>query len=387
MIITSRFGKWHKIISSIIIALVAFAGSVQGQDFQQFASFYKGPRDVKAGELNFRIESLGFFQNNEYLGSFVDGYTLPGAMVRPKLTYSPTDALYIEVGGHLVKYSGLDHPVNFVPWFSARYHFSEQFSVVTGNLDQNNGHGLLDQLWEPERVFSDAPESGLQFLYSAKKLKVQTWINWEQFIQRNDSFQEHFTFGLTGDYAAYQNSIVYLKLPVQVLFYHKGGEINYGPNRLRVQTHANVAAGWELAMNVDGQHLKTINLNGYWLGYKAITEDSNTLPFGKGHAYLLETSARTLHSVISLSYWNAFQFIAPKGRLLYQSVSDSDPAFNQAGRSVVSANYLWQKEIAKDARVAFKIEGFMDVPTGDFSYSYGFYLLFNQDFLISSKRD
>ena len=379
-----RFGQWRKIIFTILLALVVFAGSVQGQDFQQFASFYKNPQNVKAGELNFRFESLGFFQNNEYLGQFVDGYTLPGAMVRPKLTYSPTDALYIEVGGHLVKYSGLDKPVNIVPWFSARYRFSEQFSVVTGNLDQNNEHDLLDQLWEPERIYSDAPESGLQFLYSAKKLNIQTWINWEQYLQRNDSFQEHFTFGLTGDYAAYQNSTLSVKLPVQVLFYHKGGEIDLSP--LRVQTHANVAAGWELAMNLDGQHLKTINLNGYWLGYKAITEESNTFAFGKGHAYLLETSARTRHSVISLSYWNAFQFIAPKGRLLYQSVSDSDPTFIQADRSVVSAKYLWQKEIAKDARVAFKVEGFMDVPTGDLSYSYGFYLLFNHDFLISSKR-
>ena len=382
--IINLFGRWLKIIPVILLALMA--GNLQGQDFQHFASFYKDPQEVKAGELNFRFESMGFFQNNEYLGSFVDGYTLPGALVRPKLTYSPTDALYIEVGGNLVKYSGLDRPVNVIPWFSARYRFSEQFAVVAGNLDQNNEHNLLDQLWEPERIYSNAPESGLQFLYSSKKLNMQTWVSWEQFIQRNDQFQEHFTYGLTGDYAAYQNSFLSVKLPVQVLFYHKGGEINYGPNRLPVQTHANVAAGLQLGMNVDGQHLKTININGYWLGYKAVTAKSNTFPFGKGHAYLLETSAQTLHSFISLSYWNAFQFVAPKGRLLYQSVSDKDPAFGQADRSLVSVRYLWQKEIAKDARVGFKVEGFIDVPTRDLSYSYGFYLLFNQDFLLSSKR-
>jgi len=364
--------------------MIAFAGNVQAQDIQQFTSFYKSPQDVKAGELNFRFESLGFFQNNEYLGNFVDGYTLPGALARPKLTYSPTDDLYIEVGAHLVKYSGLNKSVNFVPWFSARYQFSEHFSSVVGNLDQNNEHGLLDQLWEPERMFTDNPESGLQFIYSAKKLNIQTWINWEQYLQRNDSFQEHFTFGLTADYVAYQNSALSVKLPVQVLFYHKGGEIDLSP--LPVQTHANIAAGWELMMNTGGQKLKTISLNGYWLGYKAITEGSNTYPFGKGHAYLIETKAQTHHSTISLSYWNAFQFVAPKGRLLYQSVSDSDPAFSQADRSIVSFKYLWQKDIAKDARVALKVESFLDIPTSDLSYSYGFYLLFNQDFFISSIR-
>ena len=167
------------------------------------------------------------------------------------------------------------------------------------------------------------------------------------------------------------------------MFYHQGGEINVSPNgpRPRVQTHANVMAGWKLAMNV-GEKIKTINLDGYWLGYKAVTEDSNTLPFGKGHAWLLETSAQSKNSKISLSYWNAFQFIAPKGRLLYQSVSNSDPTFSQPDRSMVSAKYFWQKNIAKDARVAFQVEAFRDMSSGDFSYSYGFFLLLNPDFLL-----
>jgi hypothetical protein len=376
--------KWQKIIPALLFSLVVCTGHLQSQDFQQFASFYKSQQEVKAGELNFRFESLGFFQNNEYLGNFVDGYTLPGALFRPKLSYSPTDALTVEVGGHFVKYSGLDRVVNVVPWFSARYRFNEHFTSVVGNLDQNNQHGLMDQLWEPERIYTDLPESGLQFLYSTCKLNLQTWISWEQFLQRNDPFQEHFTAGLTGGYTVYQNSVLSVKLPVQLLFYHKGGEID--SSDLRVQTHANVAAGWELALNMGGERLKTINLNGHWLGYKAITEDSNTYPFGKGHAYLLGASAQMRHALISLSYWNGFQFIAPKGRLLYQSVSDSDPAFTQTDRSMLSAKYFWQKEIVKDARVAFQVEGFIDVPTGDFSYSYGFFLLLNHDFLLSSLK-
>ena len=366
-----------------ILFLILFVNQLNAQNFQSFSSSYKDVAEIKAGELNFRFESLGFFQNNEYLGNFVDGYTLPGALIRPKLTYSPTDALYVEVGGHLIKYSGLDKPVGFVPWFSARYRFSKSFSVVTGNLDKTNQHGLPEQLWEPERIYTDKPESGLQFLYSGKKLHAQTWISWEQFLQKNDQFQEHFTFGLTSDYKAVENSALSVKLPVQVLFYHQGGEINYNPGgvRPRIQTHANFSAGWEMAMNV-GEKIKTINLNGYWFGYDAITKDSNTLQFSKGHAYLIETSAQTRNSRISVSYWNAFQFIAPKGRLLYQSVSDHDPSFSRTDRSMISAKYFWQKNITKDARVACQVETFLDLPTGDLSYSYGFFLIMNSDFLL-----
>ena len=356
-------------------------------NFQSFSSSGKEFSDIEKGRFSFRFESLGFFQNNEYLGNFVDGYTLPGALFRPKLTWSPTDALYLEVGGHLVKYSGKDQFVNATPWFSVRYRFSDQFSVVTGNLDQNNQHGLSEQLWEPERIYTDKPESGLQFRYSGEKLQAQTWVSWEQFIRKNDPFQEHFTFGLTSDYLAVENSALSVKLPVQVLFYHQGGEINVNPDgpRPRVQTHANFSAGLEMAIKV-GEKVKTINLNGYWFGYDAVTKDSNTLPFSKGHAYLIETSAQTRNSRISLSYWNAFQFIAPKGRLLYQSVSDHDPNFAQADRSVVSAKYFWQKNITQNARVAFQVESSIDVPTGDLSYSYGFFLLLNQDFLLKKFK-
>jgi hypothetical protein len=259
--------------------------------------------------------------------------------------------------------------------------------VVTGNLDQTNQHGLPEQLWEPERIYTDKPESGLQFLYSGEKLNAQTWVSWEQFIRRNDPFQERFTFGLTSNYQAFHNSELTVKLPVQVLFYHQGGEININPNgpRSGVQTHANFSAGWEMAMNV-GERVKTINLNGYWLGYDAVTKASNTLPFSKGHAYLIETSAQTRNSRISVSYWNAFQFLAPKGRLLYQSGSDKDPTLTQPDRSMLSAKYFWQKNIAKGARVAFQVDSNLDLKTRDLSYSYGFFLLLNSDFLISSMK-
>jgi hypothetical protein len=373
----------RKIIPAIFIA-ISLTCTLAAQDFNHFASFYKPQQEVRAGDVNFRMESLGFFQNNEYLGGFVDGYTLPGALVRPKLTYSPTDDLYIELGGQWTKYSGLDKAVNVLPWFTARYRFSNHFTTVIGNLDQNNQHGLLEQLWEPERIYTDKPESGLQFLYSSNRLNLQTWINWEQFIQKGDPFQEHFTAGVGGSLSVYQNEALSVKLPAYLLFYHKGGEID--SSDLKVQTHANSSAGFELAINAEGRHLQTINLNGYWMGYKAITEDSNTYPFGKGHAYLLETSAQTTHSLISLSYWNAFQFIAPKGRLLYQSVSDSDPSFTQADRSMVNVKYVWHKDIVKDARVAFQVETYLDIPTGDLSYSYGFFLLFNHDFFLFSKH-
>ncbi len=376
----------RKFLYIFCLTLVAFqldSQTLTALNFQNFSSSYKDAADVRAGELNFRFESLGFFWNNEFQGGLVKGYTLPGAYFRPKLTYSPVDDLYLEVGAHMLYYSGRDHLNTAIPWFSARYRFSENFSAITGNLDQTNQHGLIEQLCEPERIYIDKPEFGLQFLYSGKKLQAQTWISWEQFIMQNDPFQERFTYGFTSNYKAFQNSELTVKLPLQVLMYHQGGEINTNPNgpRPSVQTHANFLAGWEMAMNM-GDKVKTINLNGYWLGYDAVTRDSNTLPFSSGHAFLIETSAQTRNSRISLSYWNAYQFLAPKGRYLYQSASWDVPAVTQPDRSMLTAKYFWQKNITKGARVAFQVDSYLDLQTSDLSYSYGFFLLLNSDFLL-----
>ena len=371
-----------------VLLILATAIQAKAQNFQGFASSYKEPNDVHEGELNFRFESLGFFQNNEYVSDLVDGYTLTGALFRPKLTYSPVSGLYMEVGAHMVKYNGKDNLVNALPWFSARYQFSDHFSVVTGNLDQNNQHGLPEQLWEPERIYTDKPEAGLQFLYSGTKLNAQTWISWEQFIQKNDPFQERFTYGLTSNYRIFQNSRLWVKIPFEVLFYHQGGEINVNPDgpRPRVQTHLNMATGLNLEVKL-GQKIKSINLNWHLFAYAAQTYDSNTYPYDWGRARLIEAKLQTRHSIISLSHWKAFQFIAPKGRELYQSVSYNVPSLTAPDRLFISAKYVWQKDITKGARAAFQVETYLlDAPIGGLSYSYGFFLLLNSDFLITSLK-
>lgn len=372
-----------------LLFMVSFANCLSAQSFTDFASFYEKTEDVKVNQLNFRLESMGFFQNNEYLGNIVNGYTLTGAMFRPKLSYSPVAGLYIEAGVHLIKYNGKDQPVNTAPWVSARYCFSDQFSVITGNLDQNKQHGLPEQLWEPERIYTDKPEAGLQFLYAGKRLDAQTWVSWEQFIQKDDSFQEHFTAGVTANYKVIENSALTVKLPVNLLFYHQGGEINSGVDgqRPQMQTHANVSAGGEIAVKFNAKKVKSLVMNYYWLGYKAMTEDSSTQPFTSGHAHFLEIGFTTRNSKISVGSWDAFQFIAPKGREIYQSVSEIDPSFNEAKRSLFSAKYYWQKNITKDARVAFHVEAYLvNAPMGALSYSYGFFLLLNSDFLLKSFK-
>ena len=58
------------------------------------------------GELRLDIENIDFLRDNEYVGGRTDGYTLPGFLLRPTLTYQPLANLKIEAGFNMTTYWG-----------------------------------------------------------------------------------------------------------------------------------------------------------------------------------------------------------------------------------------------------------------------------------------
>ena len=47
----------------------------------------------KKGELSVEIDNLSFFKDDEYTGSFMKGYTLPGLWLQAKAVYYPLEML------------------------------------------------------------------------------------------------------------------------------------------------------------------------------------------------------------------------------------------------------------------------------------------------------
>ena len=60
----------------------------------------------KTGNLFLAVDNLNFFKNNEYKSKYVDGYTLTGAWIRPKLIYYPDKKFRFEIGGQILGYTG-----------------------------------------------------------------------------------------------------------------------------------------------------------------------------------------------------------------------------------------------------------------------------------------
>ena len=340
---------------------------------------YSGVDAAKTKTLDLRVESLSFFLNNEYMGDIVDGYTWTGAWFRPKLVYTLAEKLKVEAGGHFLRYHSRTDFTISRPWFSAQYRMNEKLSVVFGNLNQNNNHGLLKQLWEPERLLTEAPEEGIQFLYQSEHLNLQSWMSWEQFILKGDPFQEHFTFGLSGDGRVYSNSNLDVSVPLQLLVYHRGGEIDTSP--LGVLTHYNFAGGLKLGFRTGNDFFKKVGFNTFWLGYNC-PDGPEPFRYANGHALSMEVSAETPWGHFSFDYWNGYQFAAPFGKKIYLSASDKDLLLSQDDRSLLSFNYSLKKQIVPEVYFALQGETLFDFPTNKLSFGFGFYLLVNHDFFF-----
>jgi hypothetical protein len=55
---------------------------------------------------------------------------------------------------------------------------------------------------------------------------LDAWFNWETFIQKGDAKHEELVAGITLDYLLVNQPKWQLKIPVQNLFYHHGGQVN-----------------------------------------------------------------------------------------------------------------------------------------------------------------
>lgn len=207
--------------------------------------FSTAPR-LKAGqkqELRFEMDNLNFFQNNEFKGGVDDGYTLPGLWLQPRITYQPLANLKLEAGAHLLYYSGAAHypsgnyqdlpywptpderdgkGLHARPYFRVQLSgFDNKLNLVLGNLHGGTNHRLAEPLYNPERMLSNDPESGLQVLFNSRRFDLDVWIDWRNFIFRQDNEREQFTLALS-------SRIKFGKgwyIPIQAVGQHLGGEI------------------------------------------------------------------------------------------------------------------------------------------------------------------
>ncbi len=243
------------------------------------------PSKTKAEEggsaFTIEADALTFFHDNEYDASaLTNGYTLPGAWLRPTIQWDvsadteATTAFHLELGVHALMLNGANkypcyvyHDIgtwkgeqyqagaHILPWVRAAMTI-ERWTIVVGDLYGADYHDYVTPLYNREQFYSADPEAGLQILYNSKPLTLDTYINWQSYQFQEDTHRETFTIGMLA--TAQPPAWDQFRAIVNLIAHHRGGQ-QASLVDSSVQTVWNSALGviytpddWTLALNLLG---------------------------------------------------------------------------------------------------------------------------------------
>lgn len=357
--------------------------SVQLLSAQLFPpSFYKSSELDSSldNSIIFRIENSNFLKNNEYFNDIIQGYTLIGWFVNPKLTYHPSKNAKIEAGVHFLKYSGIDNFTRVLPTLSFQYKINQSIDVILGTLYGNTNHNMIEPLFRYEYFFTDNIENGLQFLFKTNRYKGDLWINWQEFIFKGDDKQEIFTMGISNHFfISNKESQHQFSIPLQILFVHQGGQINETNKKLI--THNNDAIGLSYAYHFTNSFFKTVGTENYYLIYKDMS-GNNQFPYLLGYGLYTNLFAQAGDFHARASWWYGDHYISLRGNPIFQSKSTIYTSHYEKQRALVSGRLMYEKEAIKGLNIGAGLEMYFDLYNYYTDYWYMFYINFNRDFFI-----
>ena len=293
---------------------------------------------LKMKELRLDIDNLFFFKNNEFKGTAIKGYTLPGAWINPKISYRPLSNIKFEAGLYMLSFSGAYKYPNYayqdiavwkgnhyqdgthwLPYFRGQIALGN-FNFVLGNLYGGTNHKLILPLFNPELNLTSDPESGFQILYDTPGFHFDAWINWQSFIFETDTHQEAFIAGVTSEIRLNSSkSKWHWYVPLQFTTQHRGGELDIKGNG--VQTLTNGAVGLGVTQKVQGEKLQRLNWEIDAVGY--YQQKGNLWPFDKGFGWYGKMGADFKNFTIQGGAFSCHKFISIMGSPFFGAVSTS----------------------------------------------------------------
>ena len=209
-----KYGRYIGWTSCLVMLLIATT-TVRAQVEEKVCKTDYNINPERVGELSVELDNISFFKDNEYAGTVMKGYSLPGMWLEPKVVYYPLKNMKLELGAHALIYSGAYKFPNYayhdiatwkgnqyqrgthiLPYFRAQLALSH-VNLILGDIYGGSNHGLIAPLYSPELNLTADPEMGLQFLYDSRHLHLDAWVNWLSYIFEEDTHQEAFIVGLS----------------------------------------------------------------------------------------------------------------------------------------------------------------------------------------------
>lgn len=337
-----------KLIALIgIIGLLGTIGHVCAQD---------------SSRITFRADGYLFFIDDEYFGRRIEGYTLPGFRLNPKVVWSTGRRLTLSGGvswlhywgahsypntasyGVLPDYSDTATAMHVVPWLQARVRLAKGLELTLGSLDPGDHHLLPEPLRDMEREVAADPECGIMLSAWGDWGnywwgRADWWVDWREFIWNKSPHQERFTMGLSG-HLIYNipGTDLALELPLHFLAQHVGGQVL--ATTTPIQNNFNAASG--LGLQYSWSDEWSLHLSGLAMWYHQ--HGNPAVPFTQGWGLYPQLKAVYDNRLaMAVSYWQGERFVPLLGSWLYSNLSsvDGTTVFDRTQLLSFHASYNW----------------------------------------------
>ena len=364
----------------ITMAFVLFSYFLYAQEFNTFLRSDITWDVADSNSLILEVDNVNFFKNNELMADFKQGYTLPGYLIQPRLTYYPGDKTRISAGVHFVQMFGDVDYYEVRPTFSIQHALTPKLHMVMGELHGNLNHGLIDPLYNYDKYFIDNLEQGLQLLVISDFFKADLWLDWENFILWDDPSQEEGTLGFSGKVHLEKNNSQWtIDLPLQAIICHRGGQINKTlmPNN----SQTNLAPGLQI-FYFPGRFIESLSLKGHYVYFRDLDEVDY---FREGYGIYPSFTIQTKLFEFQTSYWHAYKYYGPRGDPLYFSVSSYRNTI-EYNRDMLINKIGFSKKYDNGISAGLFADTYYDVNNGTLEYNYSIYLRFNSAFFLKKVR-
>lgn len=318
-----------------------------------------------SSSISLRADGYLFFIDDEYFGRRIEGYTLPGFRLNPKVVWSNGKHLTLSGGvswlhywgahnypntmsyGVLPNHSDTATSMHVVPWLQAKIQLAEWLELTLGSLASDDNHYLPTPLRDVEREVAADPECGLKLSAWGDLGKdwwgsAEWWIDWREFIWNNSPRQERFTMGLSGQLRYdIPSSDFSLSLPLYFLAQHVGGQVL--STTTPIQNNFNASSGLGVLYSWDDPW--TIGLHCLAMWYHQY--GNTAIPFTDGWGlYPMLKIIYNQRLGLEISYWQGERFVPLLGSWLYSNLSsvDGTTVFDRTQLLSFNATYNWHPE-------------------------------------------
>ena len=336
-----------------------------------------------SNKLSLSIYNLNYLHNTEYFTNIPLSGTLFGYQLMPELQYQPTSRFIIKAGLYVQKEFGRSEYSSLIPTFSVKYR-AKHSSYLLGNLEGNINHYFVDPIYDYKLIMNEKLENGFQFLVDTKPYTHDFYINWRKAIHLGDPFKEEFDIGYTSFFNLKDKGDLKVKIPIQMLYSHKGGQIDNTNEPLT--SIVNSGIGISMGYHLGNEFFRDVIFDNHYLNYKDISGNKRQL-FNEGNGWLSHLLLKFKFFDLDFRYWNGNSYINPRGNSLFSSVSEKYPGLTEKYRELLVTSFIYNQQIFNGADFNFRVSPYYDFNAKKMEYSFEMYFSYRLNVLLGKIRN